>query len=190
MLPEIGKTIRAIRKSRGLNIADIAKQTGLTISHISQIERGVANPSLITLSKLAETFGVPITLFFEEGQSKYTVVRAGERKKIILDHTNGYIEYLGGSADKKSLGVYLSNSESEQLGQDYVPHEGTEVFHILEGAMDLYLGQEVIHLDQGDTISFDSTIPHKVVVASAPLKTLVVTTSPETFMETLWKFLP
>lgn len=190
MLPEFGRNIRTIRKNRDISMAELAAKTGLTVSHISQIERGIANPSLIALSKLAEALNIPITSFFQEEQAKYTLVRADERKKILLDHTNGFIELLTTNTEGCNFGVYFSHSMSEQLGMEYTPHEGKEFFYIMEGVMSLDIGQENIVLNPGDSILFDSTVPHRVSIHKAPLRTMIVTTAPSSFMDTLWRFLP
>lgn len=60
----IGARIRAIRKSRKWTLADAAKHAGLRYQHIQQIETGLLNVTLITLIRLAEGLGVPVSAFF------------------------------------------------------------------------------------------------------------------------------
>jgi transcriptional regulator with XRE-family HTH domain len=187
---DVGKTIRALRKQSGLNIADIAERTNLTISHVSQIERGVANPSLSALNKIAKALNVHITRLFHENPDTFNVVRAGERKKIFFDKAGSYIALLAGGRDQDSIGVYFSHYIGKKLGQDLIPHEGKEFFYVAEGGMKVHLESEVVNLKQGDSLFFDSNIPHKVVVVKVPLDTIIVTTSPASFMQTLDEFLP
>jgi transcriptional regulator with XRE-family HTH domain len=190
MTLDIGKTIRDLRKNRRLNIADLAERSSLTTSHVSQIERGVANPSLSSLTKIAEALEVPIARFFHEEPSKFSVVRAHERKKIVYDKSSGFIELLAGGEDHDSIGVYLGYCMDKEMGQAYVPHEGKEFFHVMQGEMDVHLGTDVVNLKQGDSIYFDSSIPHKTVMVTVPMITIIVTTSPASFMQTLGEFLP
>jgi transcriptional regulator with XRE-family HTH domain len=190
MTLDVGTTIRDLRNQRRLKIADIAERTGLTISHVSQIERGVANPSLSSLTKIAEALEVPIAHLFHEKPSMFSVVRAGERKKIFYDHPSGLIELLAGGQEQDPIGVYFGYIMDKELGQNYVPHGGKEFFYIMEGEMEVHLGDDVVSLKQGDSIFFDSGIPHKTVAVTVPLKTMIVTTSPASFMQTLDKFLP
>jgi transcriptional regulator with XRE-family HTH domain len=187
---DVGKTIRALRKQSGLNIADIAERTKLTISHVSQIERGVANPSLSSLTKIAKSLNVHITKLFHEDPETFNVVRASERKKIFFDKAGSYIALLAGGREQDPIGVYFSHYIGKKLGQEFVPHEGKEFFYVAEGEMDVHLESEAVNLKQGDSLFFDSNIPHKVVAVKVPLDTITITTSPASFMQTLDKFLP
>ncbi len=187
---DVGKTIRDLRKQNGLNIADIAERTNLTISHVSQVERGIANPSLSTLNKISNALGVHIARLFHEIPGKFSVVRASDRKKIFYDSAGSYIELLAGGHDQETVGVYFSHYIGKKLGQELVPHEGKEVFYVMKGEMEVHLEADVVRLKQGDSLFFDSNIPHKVIVVKVPLDTIVVTTSPASFMQTLDKFLP
>jgi transcriptional regulator with XRE-family HTH domain len=187
---DVGKTIRDLRKKSGLNISDIADRTNLTVSHVSQIERGVANPSLSSLNKIAKALNVHITRLFHENPDKFNVVRADERKKIFFDKAGSYIALLAGGRDQDSIGVYFSHYIGKKLGQDLIPHEGKEFFYIAEGEMKVHLEAETVNLKKGDSLFFDSNIPHKVVAVKVPLDTIIVTTSPASFMQTLDEFLP
>lgn len=62
----IGARIRVIRQARGWTLAEAAKQSGLRYQHIQQIETGLLNVTLITLIRLAEGLGVPVSAFFVE----------------------------------------------------------------------------------------------------------------------------
>jgi transcriptional regulator with XRE-family HTH domain len=187
---DVGKTIRALRKQNGLNIADIAERADLTISHVSQIERGVANPSLSSLNKIAKALNVHITRLFHEDPDIFNVVRANERKKIFFDKAGSYIALLAGGRDQDSIGIYFSHYIGKKLGQELVPHKGKEFFYVAEGGMEVHLESEMVNLKKGDSLFFDSNIPHKVVVVKVPLDTIIVTTSPASFMQTLEEFLP
>ena len=61
-----GSVIRRMRKSQNLILSDLGEKTGLSISFISQIERGIINPSIISLRKIALALGTTLILFFEE----------------------------------------------------------------------------------------------------------------------------
>ncbi len=64
----IGSKIRKLRKEKKLTLEELSKKTGLSLSYISLIERGLKNPSLKALEKIAECFGInPAMLFLNEG---------------------------------------------------------------------------------------------------------------------------
>ncbi|MGB9856798.1 MAG: helix-turn-helix domain-containing protein [Dictyoglomaceae bacterium] len=87
----VGKKIRELRKERNLTLEELSKRTGLSLSYISLIERGLKNPSLKALEKIASCFGLtPAALFSrEENESLEAFLRANtnldedERKMII-----------------------------------------------------------------------------------------------------------
>jgi quercetin dioxygenase-like cupin family protein/DNA-binding XRE family transcriptional regulator len=63
----IGRRLAAHRARRGLRVAELARQVGVTPSLISQIERGQSRPSVSTLFALAQALGVPVDAFFRDG---------------------------------------------------------------------------------------------------------------------------
>lgn len=78
----IGKIITHLRKKKNMNLKDLSLATGTTSSMLSQIERGLANPSINTLKTIARVLDVPLfTFFMEEEQQERLVVRPEERKR-------------------------------------------------------------------------------------------------------------
>ena len=76
-----GSELRALREQRGLTIASLARQVGISAAAISQIESGTVQPSLMTLRKLAAALAVPVFRFFLPADTAAaSVVRRGERK--------------------------------------------------------------------------------------------------------------
>ena len=66
----IAQTIKDHRKANGWTLREVAARTGLSISYISDIERGRTNPSLRTCIKLARVFGIEIWRLFEQRKEK------------------------------------------------------------------------------------------------------------------------
>ena len=63
---DIGKKIKDVRKNKGLSIKDVAKKAGISSSMLSQIERGLANPSINTLKLITHILEIPMfTLFLK-----------------------------------------------------------------------------------------------------------------------------
>lgn len=74
----IGKKLQEFRKQRGLTLREVADQTGITASMLSQMERDLVNPSINTLKAISKTLDVPLFRFFQEGETGRTlVVREG-----------------------------------------------------------------------------------------------------------------
>lgn len=81
----LGEKIAEVRKKQNLSIRDLAKLADVTPSLLSQIERGLANPSVNSLKSIASSLNVPLfTFFVSEVDKKNLIVRHDNRKKVIL----------------------------------------------------------------------------------------------------------
>src|SRR5690625_7754098 len=76
ILADVGSQVRDMRKTKGLTLSELSKATGLSTAIISQIERGLANPSFTTLAQLAHGLEIPVEkLFPSHVEARSTVVR-------------------------------------------------------------------------------------------------------------------
>ncbi|MFI4988782.1 MAG: helix-turn-helix domain-containing protein, partial [Alphaproteobacteria bacterium] len=97
-LASIGEKIRDLRKAKRLTLAEAARTTGLSIGHLSQVERGISAPSVRHLQSIGAALGVKINWFFDDDDSvpaaeQGVIVRAARRRK--LDYTGlGLTDYL------------------------------------------------------------------------------------------------
>lgn len=181
---EIGKTIRHIRLKQNSSMKQIAAKTGLTISHLSKIERGLVSPSLVALEKIAEAFRVPVTALFSNPSAQSPVVKKEERQQIVLPHR--IVESLINGAEKKSMGIYYctegdsinggSNSRRADEEINFFSHPGEEFILVIEGEMQYYVGLEEYNLKEGDSIYYDSNIRHGARRLTPLLKLLIATT--------------
>ncbi|MCX7720256.1 MAG: helix-turn-helix domain-containing protein [Dictyoglomus thermophilum] len=79
----VGKRIRETRKKRNMKLEDLAEKTGLSLSYISLIERGLKNPSLKALERIAKAFNLPTSYFFSEDNDE--TIETFLRTKTSLD---------------------------------------------------------------------------------------------------------
>ena len=75
----LGAAVKAARKRLDLSIAELAQTAGVSLGFVSQLERGIGNPSLATISKLAAALGLTVSQLLEEQASDFAVVRADAR---------------------------------------------------------------------------------------------------------------
>lgn len=78
--------LRALRQAKSLTLAQISERIGRSVGWLSQVERGISMPTLADLRRMADTFGVPLSLFDTRGVAEETesgtVVRADQRRVI------------------------------------------------------------------------------------------------------------
>ncbi|SNS90631.1 transcriptional regulator, XRE family with cupin sensor [Bacillus sp. OK838] len=157
---DIGKKVEKYRKAKGLSSRELAKLAEITPSMLSQIERGLANPSIQTLKVLAKTLNVPTFSFLlEEINTEDLIVRSGKRKKMIIDNLSYELlspDFTGNLATA-IMKVPSNISSSENL----LEHKGEEVAFILEGKIKLYLGEEEFLLEAGDSVKIPANLKHK-----------------------------
>ncbi|RKX55842.1 MAG: XRE family transcriptional regulator [Thermotoga sp.] len=161
-IKDIGRKLREVRKSKGIKLKDLAKEIGVTPSLISQIEHGKVSPSLSTLKKILDALGETLVSIFQEEtikeEAKY-VVRRKERTNIIVSEALRY-ELLSTKNNILALFmVYLKPGEGS--GKDFYSHEGLEAGIILQGKMEITVGDKVFVLEEGDSITYPCNLPHK-----------------------------
>ncbi len=164
----LGNKIRKTRIEKGLKIVEVAEKTGLTSSTISQVEREIISPSIDTLKKIGNVLGVPISYFFEEVEKdgpdlnyqKSPVVHEDKRK--ILQPNNGVTFYLLNPDMSGPIEfIYNIYEPGASTGEGFYSHEGTECGLILEGELEVQIGEKKYLLKEGDSITFSSEEPHR-----------------------------
>jgi transcriptional regulator with XRE-family HTH domain len=181
---EIAEKIRALRKSRRMTLKMVADGAGCTSAYISQLEKGRANPSIATLKKIASVFGVRIVDFFldnEEDGDDDVVVRRNKRKRMSLNMGHAVFESLTKTSENRRMQP-LCNRIRPGGGSngDYV-HEGEEFGIVLEGELELIVGERVYHVKEGDSFYFPSTQLHGFHNRTGTDAVVIWVTSPPSF---------
>lgn len=170
-MEKLGERIRQLRLQKQMRLIDFAKKAGLSPSSISQIERNLANPSVATLKKISDALEVPVGYFFESPESserhinhknsKSPVVRKDKRK--ILSPSEGVTFYLLNPDMSGDIEfIYNVFEPGADTGPEFYSHDGEECGIVLEGVLEVQLDKDVYILEEGDSITFKSSIPHKV----------------------------
>lgn len=163
----IAKKIQQIRKSKGITLARLAETTGLSKGLLSRVENNQVSPPIATLSKISQGLEVPIGVFFEETDSKkerYSITRHDKRQKITRSGTRIGFSYFALSQFKSKHAIDPFIVRYPVIGKAptvLFDHPGEEFLLVLSGSMELVYGNEVIKLETGDAIHFDSSIPHR-----------------------------
>ncbi|WP_292116187.1 XRE family transcriptional regulator [Mesorhizobium sp.] len=150
--------IRALRKARGLTLAEIALKLGRSVGWISQVERGLSIPSLGDLRAFAELFGVPLSLFFSHDvpveEERGVVVRAGSRRSLGTSES-GLVEELlspdlGGSFEMLRS-VFAPGSELKTEARRPTEEAG----YVASGTFEIEIGGVWHRLGEGDSFRFE-----------------------------------
>jgi len=168
----VGQEIRQLRKARALTLKALSARAQISLSHLSAIERGASNPSMDVLSAIAAALEVTPDWFFarRSGQGPMEqafVVRARNRRDLNTlygqsAHELGYSDDLLSSSIGGAFYMGLATYEpfSEQPSGACQSHEGEQHGFVLEGTLEMQIGDETITLRAGDSYSFDARLPH------------------------------
>lgn len=159
---DVGVQLRALRMQNGLSMRLLAERSGLNVNTLGLIENGKTSPSVSTLQQIARALNVPITAFFEQDALGKSIVyqKKGQRPQALFHH--GTLEDLGS-------GVMLGGGHpllvTLQPGADSGPlpivHSGYEFVYCLEGSLGYTIDDQHFRLEPGDSLLFESTLPHR-----------------------------
>ena len=178
----IGNKVREIRKEAGLTLKQLAEATDLSSALLSRVENGQAMPSLATLQTIADSLKVDIGYLFKiEGEKRYVISRKGTRKITYSERGSTgkptyEVEQLAEGMENPFMEPIIATLLARE-DEDFnaIAHGGQELMYVLEGKVELTLGEKKIILRKGDAAYWDGDIPHKgISLSKKPARSLNV----------------
>lgn len=178
---KVGETIRKVRMEKGLTLEDVSSKLDISIERLEQIETQEQFPHLGLIVSLAETFGVSVgEIFGDSGNSPFCLVRrdaatAVSRFAAANGKSPGYsYEGLGLDKENRQMEPFLVTLVPEEVQEiDPNEHIGEEFIFVLEGQVRVTLDDHTDILNPGDSIYYDSTLPHVVACAGEQPATIL-----------------
>jgi transcriptional regulator with XRE-family HTH domain len=176
----LGDRLRDLRAQHGLTLRQLAQQADVSPALLSQIENGATDPSLATLRKLARVFDASIAaLFADPDAPEVHVSRPGSRPR--LSAPRGQIAYdrlTPGRGDLEVLQADLSPGDASS--PEPWSHPSTECTVVLAGEIVAEINGEKHRLAEGESITFDSRLPHRYRNDSADAARIIIAVTPPT----------
>jgi transcriptional regulator with XRE-family HTH domain len=181
----IGEKLRALRLRKKMGLVELGRHTELSAAMLSKVERGKLFPTLPTLYRIALVFSVGLEYFFSDDRKRHVlgIVRRAERKRFP-ERPDGrdvsfYFESLDFAAVERKLNAYYAEFQPLQPGKARQHHHvGAEFVSVLRGKLELHIGTEDHILESGDSIYFDSSLPHSYRRVSEKLCSAIIVTVP------------
>jgi transcriptional regulator with XRE-family HTH domain len=159
---ELGARIRALREEKGLSLRPVAEHAGVSESFLSQVERGVASPSVASLRRVAEALGESVGALFDGPGGEGKLVRVRDRRRLVhpLRH---WEDVLLTPQESRRLQVILSSiEEGAGSGEEPYSHDSDEeCVVVLKGQLEFWVGEEHFRLSEGDALLFESRRLHR-----------------------------
>lgn len=179
MLAIIGQSIRQLREENGISIEELASKAGISVEKLDKIERNETTPSLRVLLRLSRALGAKLGTFLggKEEERTATVMRREELAENPIfagndTERNGHLRFYGlaqGQTDRHMEPLVIEIAPGKRADSDTAEpkprseHAGEEFLYVLSGEATLYYGGEIHRLQAGDSIYYNSTVPHLLV---------------------------
>jgi len=177
---EIGARIRTIREEKGLSLDELSNMTGFAVDLLANIEQNQVQPQLGTIIKLSKALDSAFgRLVSGVGDRLYSVTRKGEQKIVSRS-----------TSDKGQKQVYVYRSLAPEVqgrhmealivqleenpDQEMSIHDGEEFIYVLDGVVQLKIGEDSFDLEPGDSVYYLSTTPHLIAAKSGQATILAV----------------
>jgi len=176
--------IRTLRRRQQRTLKDVADRCGCTVSLLSKIESGKANPSVATLTKIAGVLGVDLgtLLDVQRHQSTMVTLASAIQAAPTTRTDKGYgFHLLAAERAKKLMQPFLFVAERGGVKRSPMSHSGEEFVYVLDGRMQYYVGNVAYTLGPGDSLYFDAEEEHDLEPLTESVRYLAIFTErPET----------
>lgn len=161
---DLGSNIRALRSQQGLTLDSLAKKAGVSRAMLSDIERGIKNPTIKVVCQIAEVFGYTVSQLIGEDtpeEKSIIVTRCDDRQILIEPQTGVERHLLSPGFIKRGLEIIWYAIPPNQTGS-FPPHRPNTIEHItvVKGCLKYAVGDIDGVLKEGDSIFFPADVSH------------------------------
>ncbi len=172
----VGKKIKQVRTKKKMTLDQVANDTGCSIDYLKQVESGREMPPVGTLLQISRALQIDSGYLLKEQEETRKA-----RAKAYTKRTDNYAyETLTPGAENKHLKGFRIHikARTEHKGVGY-QHEGEEFVYVLNGKVEIAVGDHINRLGPGDSLHFNSAIRHHMRnVGDADAELLVVLYNP------------
>lgn len=157
----VNKKIKEMRLNERMTLKELSDKTELSVSFLSQIERGSSSLAITSLKKIADAFGVSMRSFFEEIESDTFMTKKEDQKPFKVEASNVRHVRLAGEFSGRNLEPMKVTLEPHESYAERFSHPGEEFYYVLQGTVTFKIEDEEYILSEGDTIHFPSQKEHQ-----------------------------
>jgi transcriptional regulator with XRE-family HTH domain len=165
--PRVGDTLASLRQARALSLDELSRQAGVSKSMLSQIERNQANPTVAVVWRLANALGVPLSELLASGARapEPSIATVAAHATPLLNSPDGRCELrILGPIDLAGQFEWYELTVKPSGALESAAHEpgSREHLSVLDGTLELQVGDAVTRLRAGETARYAVDQPHAI----------------------------
>jgi transcriptional regulator with XRE-family HTH domain len=174
----LGDRIRQLRKARSLTLKELGARTALSHAFLSQVERGLARPSMTTLAEIAEALGIGTAALMSQPSTGFAQLVRRDSAPIVFRRTTEIPVDVRALTGENAL-IKVVESAGHFGLSELMAHAGEEAVYVVEGEIEVILGDEIHVLGPGDVLNFDCSVVHTYRdVGTVPPRFLTIVVDP------------
>jgi transcriptional regulator with XRE-family HTH domain len=154
---KLGERIRDRRQELNLSLRDLAELTDLSATFLSGLERGLANPTLASVRRLANALKLPLHRLLADSSDNSLVVQRNRRRRMVFPDSQVSYEILTPQLTRKMVLYHISlPPDSGNIMQQPLAEPTEECIVVLAGKLEIQLAGQTYELEEGDSIYFEN----------------------------------
>ena len=181
---KLGTNINRFISEKNTTLENLASECSIDIDQLTQITNGEVSPTLSSVLDISRALGVTVEMLVDGNETTPITVRRKTDRHLIcrpqtaLDSSVNCYSMAHDSAMRAMDPYMMTISKVDDNEELKYSHEGEEFIYIVRGEIKAILGDQEIVLGKGDSIYYDSVVPHRFVSLSDESKILVVLYNP------------
>ena len=159
-----GKKVRALRSQKNLTLNEMAKMAKRSVSLLSQIETGKVSPSFSTMRIIADALDISLSQLIldeEANEARDSSLMEIRERKVLTTQGGVQHQLLSRNLTLPFEFISFEMPPGASTGEELYSHEGLECGLLLEGIMEIQVGDKIYRMKPGDSFTLNSSIPHK-----------------------------
>lgn len=180
-MDKISKKIRKTRREKNMTLKELSEKAGLSVSFLSQVERGISSMTITSLKNIADALDVPMKELVDVEESSGFVHK--RNNQVLLSFEKSFNRYmrLSGKFRNRQMEAMLVTMEPNFYDNEEATHEGEEFYYVLEGEAIFIIDGVEYKVGKGEAIHYPSSLVHKTVNPSDEELVMVSIITPPIF---------
>lgn len=185
----IGSKLKKLRTENNYTLKELSKETGLSVGLLSQVERGISNIAIDSLSKIVKIYGISLSDFFEEHRTEVELDPVIRSFNLNSDQISPYIIQFVLSNKVKEFSMLPRIFQLQPLGSangsnvELYNHFGEEFIYVLEGIVTVIVDKNEYVLYPGDSIQIHSDTDHNWINKTNKVAKILTINLPNPFID-------